>query len=189
MSTSSRPTLLNSCARAATSAEVRYRIDGPEPARRATRVVALDPGAGALIEQAVTHHDWRGARFLTFEQALPMGEGEEEITVGAVVRGEATADAVLRDEHGAQTRLDAELRGADTVVMVAASDRGADGALMVGASCAARGIMTAGLAVQSRDGDKQAVDRTVSMLRPYAMVLLVSRDADDLVEVLSALRA
>ena len=46
-----RPTLLNSCASAATAAEARFRIDAKPGLRveRATRVVALDAGAAEIV--------------------------------------------------------------------------------------------------------------------------------------------
>lgn len=181
-----KPIMLNSCARAATAAEARYRIDGPEPTPRKTRVIALDPGAVALAERAATEHQWQGAHFLRWTTSLPIGD-HEELTVDAVVRGDATADAVLTSLAGEESRLSEELVDADVAVMIATSDDNAEAALMIGAACAKRGIMTAGLAVSQHDG--ATVDRTVSMLRPYAMVLLVSRDTDDLSDVLTALRA
>ncbi|MFA9446463.1 3-methyl-2-oxobutanoate hydroxymethyltransferase [Egicoccus sp. AB-alg6-2] len=182
------PTLLNSCARAATAAEARFRINGPEPAPRATRVIALDPGAAALVAATAEDRPWHGAHFLTYESSLPMGEGQE-LTVDAVVRGRTTVDAVLRTADGRESRLSDELDGADVAVMIATADDHAEAALMIGAACARRGIMTAGLVVPNGNGEAGRIDRTVSMLRPYAMVLLVSNDKDDLPEVLAALRA
>jgi hypothetical protein len=181
-----QPTLLNSCARAATAAEARFRIDGPEPAPRATRIVALDAGAAGLVDRTSHGGPWRGAHFLTYESTLPLGDGGD-VTVDTVVRGDSTADAILRAADGGERRLSDELEGADVAVMIATHDDGAEGARVIGAACARRGVMTAGLVVPG-DGDDN-VARTVSMLRPYAMVLLVSRDADDLPEVLTALRA
>lgn len=181
-----KPIMLNSCARAATVAEARFRIDGPEPTPRKARVIALDGGAAGLAERVATAHAWHGARFLTWTTSLPIGDNEE-LTVDSVVRGEATADAVLTSLSGQESRLSDELTDADVAVMIATSDDNAEAALMIGAACAKRGIMTAGLAVSTDNGS--SVDRTVSMLRPYAMVLLVSRDTDDLADVLTALRA
>jgi hypothetical protein len=141
---------------------------------------------GSLVDRTSHGGPWRGAHFLTYESTLPLGDGDD-VTVDAVVRGESTADAILRSSNGEERRLSDELDGADVAVMIATHNDGADGARIIGAICARRGIMTAGLVVPNDvDGN---VARTVSMLRPYAMVLLVSRDADDLPEVLTALRA
>ena len=60
-----RPTLLNSCAAAATAAEARYRIDARPglQADRSTRVVALDAGAAEIV-RPLAGQPWLGARFL-----------------------------------------------------------------------------------------------------------------------------
>jgi hypothetical protein len=69
--------------------------------------------------------------------------------------------------------------------MVATADDGAHAASVIGAACARRGIMTTGLVF----GEGRDVAAAVSALRPHARVLLVSRDEDDVPEVLAALRA
>ncbi len=51
MSTPSRPILGSSCARATTAAEMRYRIDRPIRGRRGARIIGLDAGAAAIVEQ------------------------------------------------------------------------------------------------------------------------------------------
>jgi hypothetical protein len=57
-----RPILANSCARAATAAEARFRIDRPIGGRAAL-VVALDDGAAEVVER-VAEKPWRSARFV-----------------------------------------------------------------------------------------------------------------------------
>jgi hypothetical protein len=57
-----RPILLNSCAKAATAAEARFRIDRPIGGRQAL-VVALDDAAAEVVDR-VAERPWRGARFL-----------------------------------------------------------------------------------------------------------------------------
>lgn len=60
-----RPTLLNSCASAATAAEARFRINAKPglQADRATRVIALDAGAAEIV-RPLADAPWFGARFL-----------------------------------------------------------------------------------------------------------------------------
>lgn len=108
---------------------------------------------------------WGGGHFLVFESAVP-------------------DDALLRRASGGTALLSEELDGADTVVMVASAGARADVASIIGDAAAARGIMSAGLVLP---GD-HPVNEVVSALRPNAMVLVVLREADDLPEVLSALR-
>jgi hypothetical protein len=57
-----RPILANSCARAATAEEARFRIDRPIAGRSAV-VVALDDEAATVVDR-VAVKPWRGARFL-----------------------------------------------------------------------------------------------------------------------------
>jgi hypothetical protein len=159
-----QPTLLSSCALAATAAEARYRISGPEFTRRSSRVIALDEEAAAIV-RGMTGRSWSGGHFLVFESAVP-------------------DDALLRSAGGGTALLSEELDGADTVVMVATAAANAEGASIIGDACAARSIMSAGLVVSGAT----PVGQVVSALRPNAMVLVVLQDAGDVPEVLSALR-
>jgi hypothetical protein len=80
---------------------------------------------------------------------------------------------------------DDELAESDVAVMVATGEDGAEAAAAVARACTRRGIMTAGLVV----GERHEVGAAVSALRPYARVLMVTDDEDDVSEVLTALRA
>lgn len=165
------PTLLHSCARAATAAEARFRVDYPNSTTRATRIVALDDEAARVVER-ISGQPWSGAHFLTFKES----------TSGADA---SRSDAILRSLDGAETRLSDELDGADVAVMIATADRGAEAASIIGKACAVRGIMTAGLVV----GNGGGLDDAVNALRPYSSVLVVSADEDYVPEMLGALRA
>src|SRR6266542_584021 len=114
---STRPTLLNGCGMAATAAEARFRINGPNPPARAARIVALDRGAAAVISRAAQQR-WQGAHFFTYEPGSP---------------------------DGAHVRLSEALAGADMTVMVATAEDGAEAASVVGEICGRLGIMTTGL--------------------------------------------
>ena len=168
-----RPTLLNSCAKAATSAEARFRIDAPGFTRRATRVVALDDGATSVIRR-VEGQQWGGARFFSYDAGERPGESNGK-----------PGDIILRSADGSATRLSEELLDADVMVMIATVDTGADAATAIGDACTLRGIMTAGL-ILGEGGDVRAA---VSALRPHARVLMASRDEHDVSDMLTALRA
>jgi hypothetical protein len=165
-----RPTLLNSCARAATAAEARFRIPYPNSTTRASRIIALDQAALDIVDR-IANGPWLGARFLAFERAVSDG-------------GDGPPDALLRSWEGEETRLSDELEGADVAVMVATEDGGARAAEVIGRASFARRIMTAGLVV----GEDGAVDDAVRVLRPYASVLVVSSDEQYVHDVLTALR-
>ena len=159
------PILANSCARAATAAEARYRIDVPIAPARGVRVIALDEGAAAVASRAAAEC-WSNARFFVCEGA----EGDR---------------LSLRGIGGATAELVDQLFDADVVVMVATEDAGAAAAYAIGKACWERSIMTAGL-VLGEDADAHAA---VAALRPHARVLLPSADETDVLELLSALRA
>jgi hypothetical protein len=166
-----RPTLLNSCAWAATAAEARFRINGAPQTPRASRVVALDAGAAAVMRE-LSDEPWRGARFLSYSvdgQAAPDG---------------ALTDIVL-DASDGPVRLSDELIDADFMMMIATAGDGATAATAIGNACALRGIMTAGVILR-RDHD---VDAAVTALRPHARVLLVTDDKRDIAEIMSAVGA
>ena len=61
MSAPTRPTLLNSCASAATAEEARFRIDRPIGGR-AVVIVALDDEAAEVVDR-VAERPWGAARF------------------------------------------------------------------------------------------------------------------------------
>jgi hypothetical protein len=165
--TTNRPTLLSSCAAAATAKEAAFRIDAPRGTPRAARVVALDEGADVVV-QGLRDGPWLGSRFLRYAGAtgdvdnLPLDTGD-----------------------GEQVGLQQVLDEADMVLMVATTGAGATAASTIGMACALRGIMTAGLVL----GDDGTADAALRALRPHARVLLVSRDPDDVAEVLAAVGA
>ena len=168
-----RPTLLNSCAMAATAAEARFRINAPSFTRRATRIVALDDGATTIM-RSVANRSWAGARFFSF---VP-GDHADHAN-GQVV------DVELHTADGTSTRLSDELSDADVMVMIATADDGAEAAAAIGHACTLRGIMTAGLIL----GDGGDVRAAISALRPHARVLMASKDEHDVSDMLTALRA
>jgi hypothetical protein len=167
------PTLLSSCARAATAAEARFRVDAPIAGQRAARVVALDDGASAVVRKAAEQH-WGGARFYTYDAGAHLVDGDAEL-----------ADIALRTTDGSEARLSEELIDADVMVMIATADDGAEAASAIGNACTLRGIMTAGL-ILSEGRDARAA---TSALRPHARVLLRSTGEHVVTDVLTALRA
>jgi hypothetical protein len=164
------PILLNSCARAATAAEARYRLDYPITPSRATRVIALDEGAELTLRE-VAAQPWAYARFFV---ARPPSIGSEW----------SPADG-LHTLDGRPVPLAGQLEDASGVVMLVTADTAAAAAATIGAACTVRGIMTAGLIL----GQHRETHAAVSAMRPHARVLMVTEDEHDVAEVLSALRA
>jgi hypothetical protein len=169
------PILHNSCALAATAAEARFRIDAKPQVPRSSRVVGLDPGAVAIIRELATRA-WRGARFLTLPGRAGPGRGP------ATGLAAGLADIEFDANGRGRVRLRDELTGADFVLMIATGNDGAVAASAIGTACAERGITTAGVVIgNGRDGAG-----AVTALRPYARVLLVTDDPQDIAEILAA---
>jgi hypothetical protein len=159
------PILHSSCARAATAAEARYRVDAPIAPARGARIIALD-GRAAGVASRVAGESWSNARFFVCEG----GEAER---------------LRLKGIGGSEAELVEQLVDADVVVMVASEDADAACAYAIGKACWQRSIMTAGIVL----GDGHGTDDAVAALRPHARVLLPSADESDVVELLTALRA
>jgi len=87
-----RPTLLNSCAWAATAAEARFRIDRPIGGR-AVLIVALDDDAAEVVDR-VAEQPWGGARFFRSPDDPLLAELIPEADVAIMVgTGDADGDA------------------------------------------------------------------------------------------------
>jgi hypothetical protein len=173
-----RPTLLNSSASAATAAEAAFRIDGPPPPPRVSRVVALDPGAATVIRRVAamaggTSHG--ASHFLAYRPGTPV----------EYISGGLPDVAVYPAEGDAPLRFADEMEGADMVFMVATADDGADAAAAIGEACYMSGITTGAVVF----GEEADVRHAVAALRPHARVLLVTQDEDDVSAVLAGLRA
>lgn len=84
-----RPILANSCARAATAEEARFRIDRPIGSRAAV-IVALDADAAEVVDR-VAERPWGGARFFARPDDPQLAQEVVEADV-AIMVGTADAD-------------------------------------------------------------------------------------------------
>ena len=104
MTSTTRPILANSCARAATEEEARFRIDRPIGARSAL-VVALDVEAAEVVER-VAEQPWRGARFLRAGDASIDLDDVDVVVMIATAEADADVAAALAEasfERGIMT--------------------------------------------------------------------------------------
>lgn len=94
--------LLSSCARAATVAEARYRIDRPIGGRAAL-VIALDDGAAEVVNRTA-ELPWQGARFVRTDGTVPSELGDSDVAImiatGAADAGAAATIAAAASELG-----------------------------------------------------------------------------------------
>jgi hypothetical protein len=170
------PTMLSSCARAATAAEARYRVQYPNSVTRTSRIFALDPAAAEAM-YAITEQPWNDAHFLTL--ATQKSVEADQMTA---------ADLPLCHPDGSLANLVDEIAQADVVVLLATEGTGEGAAEVIARECYARNIMCAGIALGA--GNPQAsVNRVVNSMRRFARVLVVADDADYLPAMLTALRA
>lgn len=166
------PTMLSSCARAASAAEARFRVNYPNSLARSVRIFALDAAAAEAM-YGVTEDPWNGAHFLTLAAT---GRIDPEMT--------DAADLPLSHPDGTGADFLAEIEGADTVVLLATSAAVEGAAEVIARECFLRKISCAGLAL-GRGG----VERVVNAMRPFTRVLVVAEDADYIAAMLTGLRA
>lgn len=162
-----RPTLASSCARAASAAELRYRVPYPNSLPRSSRIVALDDSAASILA-AIREDPWKGARFFTLGRQPDISPN----------------DVKLVGPEGEERLVSDELAGADLVVLVATASDAAKEAAIIGRLARDRAVMTAGIVVAG-DG----ADDVVAAMRPSASVLVLAGEADYLPAMLTALRA
>lgn len=170
------PTMLGSCARAATASEARYRVQYPNSGTRHSRIFALDQRAAEAM-YGVSEDPWNDAHFLT---VATRGKVDPEKT--------AAADLPLSNPDGTPAQLESELEGADVVVLLATEGDSEGAAEVIARECFHRNIMCAGLALGA--GQPEAtVDKVVNSMRRFARVLVVANDDDYIPAMLTALRA
>ena len=125
----------------------------------------------------ITEDPWNDAHFLTLSG------------VGKVDPGSAVApDLRLSHPDGSAADLEAELSGADMVVLLATEGSSEGAAEVIARECYERKIMCAGLALGKGKSDA-ALDRVVNSMRRFARVLVVAQDDDYIPAMLTALRA
>lgn len=126
-------------------------------------MIAFDDVAAQTVA-SVAERGWGQAKFYTASAS-----GEELVT--------------LTDESRAMIP---EIEHSDSVIFVATDAMDSGAVESVGAACRDRSIMTAGLLLLDAG---PLSGTTLATIRPYARVLLVPADEDDLFELLKAIRA
>jgi len=163
-------------ARMSSAAEARYRIDAPNSQPRAVKVIALDHPSERVVKK-LAKAQWSRATFFT---ATAFG--------GAPKTGESFA-GWLSDLAGRTKNLVEEVDGADLVVMVAAAGEGAGAASIIGEACSLKRVTTTGLILGGADKSDEALSKTLSQLRPWALMLVIASAEEYVEDMLRALRA
>lgn len=170
------PTMASACARAATAAELRYRVQYPNSLARNVRIFALDASAAEAM-YGITEDPWNGAHFLTLAATGPI---DPETT--------DASELPLSHSDGTTADFGEEIRDADIVVLLATSGTVEGAAEVIARECYVRNIMCAGLAL-GRGRAQSELDGVVNAMRRFTRVLVVAEDEDYIPAMLTALRA
>lgn len=163
-------------ARMSSAAEARFRIDAPNSKPRAVKVIALDRPSERVIKD-LAKRTWNGATFFT---ASAFGTTPRQ--------GESFA-GWLSDLAGRTKNLIEEVNSADLVVMVAQAGENAPAASIIGEACSVKRVMTTALVLGGQSISDEALSKTLSQLRPWALMLVIASAEEYIADMLSALRA
>ncbi|HZD89468.1 MAG TPA: hypothetical protein VE224_05175 [Pseudolabrys sp.] len=170
--------MLSESARAASSAEARYRIDAPNSRQRAVKVIALDRTSEAVV-QRLSRASWNSATFFTASAFAAATQNDERFSM----------QGWLSDLAGRTKDLVDEIETADLVVMVATAGEDASAASLIGEACSAKRIMTTALVVGADEIPDDVLAQTLSKLRPWALMLVIAGSEEYIADMLTALRA
>ena len=163
-------------ARMSSAAEARYRIDAPNSLPRAIKVIALDQPSERVVK-ALAERRWNRATFFT---ASAFGDAPK--------KGESFS-GWLSDLAGRTKNLIEEIESADLVVMVATAGETAQAASLIGEACSLKRVNTTALILGSEKVSDETLSKTLSQLRPWALMLVISSAEEYIEDMLTALRA
>jgi hypothetical protein len=167
-------------ARATSRNEARFRIDYPNSTPRLVKVIALDEGSRARVDE-IAALPWARAVFFTLLSLE---------NVAAPVPAESGAvRAWLRGLAGETKSLIEEIDNADLVVMVVSAGSRAEAALLIGEACHMRNVTAIGLVLRDAETTDTATERTIETMRPFATTLVIANGAEYIEAMLTALRA
>jgi hypothetical protein len=95
----------------------------------------------------------------------------------------------LKDIAGHARDLIQEVSNADLVVMVSTAGEDAEAAAIIGETCRLRRVMTTALILGSAAQSDEVLSRTLALLRPHAMMLVIASAEEYIEDMLIALRA
>ncbi|MGO4622437.1 hypothetical protein AB4Z34_13960 [Ensifer sp. 2YAB10] len=168
---------MSESARFSTAEEACFRISYPNSRPRKSRIIALDSASLKTLRN-LAGLTWNGARFLSYVAPKPASDTLHMLSV----------DAELEDLDGKRSSLVEELADADVVVMVTTAGNAAEAAEVIGNACFVRNKLATGLVLSAPDVAYEVLSRTLSNMRPFAAMLVISNGDEYVGEMLSALR-
>jgi hypothetical protein len=163
-------------ARMTTAAETRFRIDAPNSKPRAVKVIALDHPSERVVKD-LAKRQWNGATFFTAS------------SFGATPKQGESFSGWLSDLAGRTKNLIEEVNSADLVVMAASAGESAEAASVIGEACSVKRVMTTALVLGGPQVSDDALSKTLSHLRPWALMLVIASAEEYIADMLTALRA
>jgi len=163
-------------ARATSATEASFRINDANSRPRAIRVIALDRASEDVVKR-LAKFGWNNASFLIALASEPPRGGRFSM------RG------WLSDLAGEALNLAEEIDSADLVVMIATAGSNTEAASIIGEACSLKRVMTTGLILAEPSVPDAALSRSLSQLRPWALMLVVASGEDYIADMLAALRA
>jgi hypothetical protein len=169
--------MLSESARMSSAAEARFRIDAPNSKPRHIKVIALDPTSETLVKH-LAERRWNNACFFTASAfaGSPPGRG-------------FSMQGWLSDLAGRTKDLIDEVNGADLVVMVATAGENVQAAALIGEACSLKRVNTTGLILGGASATDEMLSKTLSLLRPWSLMLVIANGEDYIEDMLAALRA
>jgi hypothetical protein len=162
--------------RMSSAAEARFRIDAPNSRQRSVKVIALDQPSERVVKD-LAQRTWNRAAFFT---ASTFGDTPRQ--------GESFA-GWLSDLAGRTKNLIDEVDTADLVVMIASAGESAQAASIIGEACSVKRVMTTALVLGGNTVSDEALSKTLSHLRPWALMLVIASAEEYIADMLTALRA
>ena len=163
-------------ARMSSAAEAKFRIDAPNSKPRAVKVIALDHPSERVVKE-LSQRPWQRATFFTAS------------AFGAAPKQGESFSGWLNDIAGRTHNLIEEVNSADLVVMIATAGENAEAASVIGEACSAKRVMTTALVLSGNSVSDETLSKTLSHLRPWALMLVIATAEDYIADMLTALRA
>ena len=159
-------TMMSESARMNSAAEARFRVQAPNSLPRSIRVIALDAAGEAAVAR-LAGAAWRQATFLTA----------------------ASTDGALHDLAGHARNVEHEVNASDLVILVAGPGGHAHAVSRIGQACSLERVTTTGLIVGASAASETDLSRTLAQIRPWSLMVVLSRSDDYIDDMLTALRA
>src|SRR5712671_118000 len=156
-----------------TAAEAKFRINAPNSQPRAVKIIALD-GATEEVVRKLAQAKWNRASFLT---------------AASFAAKNAVQDDWLRDLAGEPKKLADEVDAADLVVVIAGAGENAGAAATIGQLCRDKNVVSMALVVGSDAKPDDALAKTLGLLRPHSLMVVIASSDEYIEDMLTALRA